>query len=123
MVTGAGIGVAAGRCPDRPRIPVHLLRVEGKQLRRLHDSDCRRPNGDFDGPLCARAASDVCRSTRDAGRRTARARLVVGTLRPSRHTAGPDLEAARRGAIPETETSGYAEYQTKVKYRLAPFVW
>src|SRR5262249_56605050 len=123
MVRGAGIGVGAGGRPDRPGVPVHLLRVQGKQLRRLHDSDCRRPNGHFHGSVCARAASDVCRRTRH----------VIGTplalgswwglfavllILPVLIWRLLDEERFLRQNL-----AGYAEYQTRVKYRLLPFIW
>src|SRR5215468_2005048 len=95
------------RCSDSSRcwsFPSSITDSDGQRC--LHDSDCRRPNGHFHGSVCARAASDVCRRTRHAHRHTARPWLVVGAVRSSPHTARLDLEAARRGTVPATESCG-----------------
>src|SRR5258708_3654301 len=87
--------------------------VQGKQLRRLDDSDRRRPDRHFHGSLCARAPSDVCWGIRHARRRAARARLVVGAPHRSRQTSCADLEAARRGTIPAAQACGLCGLSNK----------
>src|SRR5262249_32323811 len=123
MVSGAGIGVGAGGRPDRSGVPVHLLRVQGKQLRRLHDSDCRSPTVVSTGPYA------LVRHPMYAGALI----MLIGTPLALGSWCGlfavllilPVLiwRLLDEERFLRQNLAGYAEYQTKVKYRLLPFIW
>jgi protein-S-isoprenylcysteine O-methyltransferase Ste14 len=123
MVVGAGIRVGAGGCPDRPRIPFHLFRVQeisyGASTIQIAEGQTVISTGPYAlvrHPMYAGALVMLVGIPLALGSWWVLFAflLILPVL---------IWRAPRRGTIPETEPSGLHDYQTKVKYRLLPFVW
>jgi protein-S-isoprenylcysteine O-methyltransferase Ste14 len=123
MVVGAGIRVGAGGCPDRPRIPFHLFRVQeisyGASTIQIAEGQTVISTGPYAlvrHPMYAGALVMLVGIPLALGSWWGLFALLL--ILPVLIWRLLDEERFLRQNLP-----GYTEYQTKVKYRLVPFIW
>src|SRR5262245_38247520 len=99
VVAGSALGLSRRGRPHCSQLPVLSVGLQGKQLRRCHDPHSGGSQSHRNRPLRDGETPDVRWRSGDAGRHTAGAWSLVGTVLLFPDAADPRLAASGGGAV------------------------